>query len=858
MNTTIAGSVLCALCVASLARAESQATVTAPKAELIQRLRPEFDNSLPKNIGCHSLQLAGDYLYGVGKGGIQYFKREPQTGKLSYVGVVPWSMEQSSIQSFCAAGGHLYATMPPHWHQPPATNCFHGVVWYDIEAATGRPVEKGRVPCNENGTEPSGGMLASPDGRSLYVNTWRGGNAVIACFKVEADGRPVFIGETNGACSRMTPDGKHLYRMGVKDIACYERKPNGEIVQKQAFPLEKIAPGPWEWYYAQDKQIAGISPDGNWLYVLLFRDFEYHGELKDWYNDEHRKSYFAIFKRDPETGDLTLQEAGSSHDTTREDFKLGSYRGLNLIFAPDGNGGFINSGEVLQTFRLDPNTGRLSDISDVVMGGTGDSYCEPHEVIFDSKSGFLYGTGIWCNGGYEDYKTEVWAAKTGTALVRKGGRLDIKATCAATDAKGTNTQDWPCWRGATGDGKSPLKGIRKDWTGGLKEVWRVSGLSPARSTWSAPVVQGDKLIVVGKHGYLDEVFCFDADKGGAPLWVAELQGGSGHDGWCGGPTATPAIGGDKVILNQSGKYICLNLADGKVIWKIACFSGGHGPGHSPLAWEDLVVLPNVSMPDTNKGIQLVAFKKDSGAFAWGYETGLDCGGYMSPLFLKIDGKDQIVYSANAFACGLDPRTGKPIWKYEPDTKSVSGGGLVCHAPLTDGATVVVTTVFRAPQYAKVEHVCHPDGLKVENGVAKPVWNGDYGVMWGDGILKNGYIYTFSGDGLYCSGNSTFRCVDVKTGTSKWIQERTGCGNVIEVDGNLICLTYTGDLWLVDPSPDGLKKVTEWKGAIPQQPWRSMGAKDLKNPAPCWTTPVVARGKIYLRYSDSMACYDLTK
>ena len=80
--------------------------------------------------------------------------------------------------------------------------------------------------------------------------------------------------------------------------------------------------------------------------------------------------------------------------------------------------------------------------------------------------------------------------------------------------------------------------------------------------------------------------------------------------------------------------------------------------------------------------------------------------------------------------------------------------------------------------------------------------------------------------------------------------------MLEVDGCLLCLTYTGDLWLLAPSPDGFKKVTEWKGAIKQEPWWTSNGG--KGPAPCWTIPVIARGKLYLRYSNTLTCYDLMK
>jgi outer membrane protein assembly factor BamB len=830
--------------------------VTSPTVELIQRLRSEFDGSLPKDLRFGSLQIIGDYLYAAGAGAIHYFKRDPQTGKLSYVGAVPWITEKGRIQSLCAVGGRLYANTPFEMEAN-----WHGVVWYEIEPVTGKPVEKGRATCTNEKDHPVGTMLAAPDGKGIYVTIWSQAAANrLGGFNIAADGKPVYcneaMGKGFGGNMRISPDGKHIYTIGSDHhIACFERQSNGEITHKKAFPLESVTPGPGGGYYWQEVNLAGMSPDGKWLYAVLFRNMDNHGELKDWYNDERRKSFFAIFKRDPATGDLTLQEAGSSHDSTREDFKLASYRGLNLIFLP-GGGFIVNAVDVLQTFRCDPATGRLSDISDVVLGGKCDSYCDPGApVAFDPPNGFLYGTGIWCHGGYEDYRPEMWAAKTGTAQVRGGGRLDILATtAAAADAKPGNDVDWPRWHGPNGDSKNPTKGIRKDWTGGLKKVWEVSGLSPSHSTWSEPVVQGNRLVVVGKHGYLDEVFCFDADKGGAPLWIAELEGGSGRDGWCGGPTPTPTISGDRVYLYQNAKYVCVSLTDGKVLWKKSCFSVGHGPGHPPLVWNDLVIFPNIFDEKKDKRYHLAAMNKDTGELVWTYEDNSKRSGttYLGPVTMQLNGKEQIVYTADRYACGLEPRTGKALWEHvlEPPQDSY---GRVMSDPASDGSTLVVALAVGTRENDVQVHDC---ALQIENGKARQLWMAEHAPGWSTPVIMGGYLYAFNANGLYSDGNSDFRCVDMKTGRTKWVEKKTGCGSIVEVDGCLLCLTYTGDLWLLEPSPDGFKKITEWKGAIPPRPWWSMGGLDLKHPAPCWTVPTIARDKIYLRASDTLTCYDL--
>jgi hypothetical protein len=826
--------------------ADAGALVTAPTAEIIYTVTTR-EKEMPKSFCVGSgFEKIGDYLYistgGDRRGGgtVQCFKWNPQSesNKIVYVDSVANSILKGGL-FLCATSGRLYGLGHYVGGAGLDDKIYNGLAWYDIDKETGKPIEKGVL---KDIVAGGGGMITGPEGKDLYF--FHAGNQ-LCWMKIGDDGTPTKSGLVAGAgvgSPRMSPDGKNIYSIRDNMIGIVDRRPTGEVAYRKAISLDSLVNKKTPGVVAmEDLQptVAGISPDGQWLYVEIFS------------SQARTRWFFGIFKRDPGTGDLAFQEGGSDYDVAYN--KTATLPGMNLIFAPDGKGGYITTvGDLVQSFRYDSKTGHLTEISNVIAPV---ERLRPYpNVVYDPKNNLMFGGGWWQHGIYGEHRLGLWVAKTGSAQVCKDGRLDIKSTSAAAGAKVTNTNDWPCWRGSNGDGKSLLKGIRKDWAGGLKEVWRVSGLSPGPSTWSAPSVKGDKLVILGKHGWMDEAFCFDADKGGAPLWIAELPGGNGGDGWSGGPSATPYVDKDMVFLSQSNRYVCLSLADGKVLWKRDAFDTGHSPGHSPLVWEDLVILPNVIVPETGKRIQLAALKKDTGEFAWGYETPLDSSGYVSPLLLKINGTDQIVYSANSFACGLEPRTGKPIWNYQPDGKNISCGGAACNAPMTDGSTVIVTTVFRAPQYAKIPAICHPDGLKIENGVAKFVWNGDYGVIWSDSILKGGYVYTFTPDGLYSGGRSNFRCVDTKTGVSKWVQSNTGCGTLIEVDGCLLCLNYYGnDLWLTEPSPDGFKKITEWKLPIPTEKWWPPGDYSTQ---PFWTVPVVARGKLYVRYNDLLVCYDL--
>ncbi len=427
--------------------------------------------------------------------------------------------------------------------------------------------------------------------------------------------------------------------------------------------------------------------------------------------------------------------------------------------------------------------------------------------------------------------------------------------------------DWARSRGADGDCKSPMKGIRTDWTGGLKKIWEVKGLSPDGCTWSAPSIQGNKLVVMGQRANpapakdsTDTVYCYDADKGGEPLWKQDFKDGYGDYGWGLGPTVQPTMDGDKVyVAGRDGTFLCLSMADGKVLWKSGGVSACHGYNANPLIWDDLIIVPGYKYEQWKYAL-LGALKKDTGEKVWIYgTTGGGEGahyGNVSPARMKLDGKDQLVYSTGMLVCGLDARTGQPFWEHEI-AKGWGANYTPC-GPVAAWPFFYVTTSDSKP----------PIGLQFEQGKPKEVWRGfsgnkgKYFPSLSSGVVVDGYVYTFTNDpagpdAWYFGGGfkGDLVCLDPKTGQVKW-EQATGNGSMVVLDGHLLCLTYSGELLLVSPSPDGFKKVTEWKGAVAPHSWM-MGGKELKkDPAPFWVNPVVARGKLYIRYDDTLTCFEL--
>jgi hypothetical protein len=91
------------------------------------------------------------------------------------------------------------------------------------------------------------------------------------------------------------------------------------------------------------------------------------------------------------------------------------------------------------------------------------------------------------------------------------------------------------------------------------------------------------------------------------------------------------------------------------------------------------------------------------------------------------------------------------------------------------------------------------------------------------------------------GGGPVKCVDIRTGKEKWSRAGFGPGNVILVGDQLVALTDSGKLVLIEPSPAGYKEKTSFQ---------AISGK-------CWSTPAFADGKIFVRSTKEAAAFDLS-
>jgi outer membrane protein assembly factor BamB len=423
--------------------------------------------------------------------------------------------------------------------------------------------------------------------------------------------------------------------------------------------------------------------------------------------------------------------------------------------------------------------------------------------------------------GYQIYKFVNGAEEL------SGNKESIPKAVSTLPPLTKGTADWTCWRGPNSDGKSVITGIKTDWSSGLNKLWQIDYLcqGKANASWSAPVVQGNRLIVTGRDDKNDLVFCINAENGEL-IWMksyeAEAENSHGP-----GARATPFIDDNRVYtFGRSGDLACWMLEDGNLLWKknvkdIGGIVPQWGCSSSPFVLNDKVIVQGGGTA------LIVAYNKMTGDIIWKSLQG--DGGYSAFTTITIENETRLLaYHAKALSL-LNPIDGKELWRAPWETDY----GVNATTPLVDGNLVFHTSGYgMGCQVLEVKK----DGFSVK-------WKSDViASQHSDPVLIDGNIYGYSGESSGRDGK--FKCVEMATGKELWSTSEISWGTIIYVDGYLICFDVKGNLYLVKPNPKEFQKVGEIKKAM----------DDVKNPA--WTAPIVANGKLYLRYLQHLVCYNL--
>lgn len=346
-------------------------------------------------------------------------------------------------------------------------------------------------------------------------------------------------------------------------------------------------------------------------------------------------------------------------------------------------------------------------------------------------------------------------------------------------------QDWPEFRGPSGQGHSDEHGLPLTWSETKNVKWKTA--IPGKG-WSSPAILGDRiwLTTATEEGKSLRAVSVDL-KTGAILVNVELfrlksLGPLNAKNSLASPT--PVLEGDKIYLHFGANGTACITQTGEVVWKtkLDYDNGQHGAGGSPVIYDNLLIV-NCDGQQTQ---YVVALDKLTGKTRWRkYREGGQA--YTTPLVVKLPAGDQLVSIGALRTISYEPRTGKELWQV-----TYGEGFSNVPRPVYGNGLVYICTGFQQPSLLAVR--VDGKGDVTKSGIA---WSVQRGVSLTPSPLLVGEELYFVSD------NGIASCLNAKTGAQHW-QMRLG-GNYsaspIYADGRIYFLSEEGQSVVIAPGKE---------------------------------------------------------
>jgi len=386
--------------------------------------------------------------------------------------------------------------------------------------------------------------------------------------------------------------------------------------------------------------------------------------------------------------------------------------------------------------------------------------------------------------------------------------------------------NWPEFRGPTGDGHSDAAKVPLAWSETENVVWK----TPIHDLgWSSPVVWGDQVWVTTARRDGTELFavCVDRQSGKIvhDVKVFDVERPERIANVNSYASPTPAIEAGRVYVHY-GTYgtACLDTATGETLWTRRDLNCDHhmGPGSSPILHGDLLLF-HVDGMDAQ---YVVALDKHTGKTAWKTDRSIDYSNvfrmlrkaFSTPRVIRAAGRLQMISPGSKAVMAYDPDTGKELWKVR-----YFGWSMVARPVYGHGLVFVVVDYERPELWA-----IRPDGSGdvTDTHVA---WKLRTSVPATPSLLLVAdLVFMITDDGI-------LSCVEAKTGEVVW-RERIG--------GNFSAspLYAAGRIYLFDQDA----KTTVLR---PGRHFQPLATNDLDTPLKA--TPAVTGQSLYLRTATDL-------
>jgi outer membrane protein assembly factor BamB len=274
----------------------------------------------------------------------------------------------------------------------------------------------------------------------------------------------------------------------------------------------------------------------------------------------------------------------------------------------------------------------------------------------------------------------------------------LTAALLAVAAAPRAGENWPQFRGPTGQGVADATGLPVTWS----ETENVKWKTPLKGkAWSSPVVWGAQIWVTTatEDGRQLGAIAVDRESGRIvhelALFTVEQPQYADKFNSYGSPTPVLEAGRVYVTFGSAGTA-CLDTATGKVLWERRDLPCNHwrGAGSSPTLWENLLIMHF----DGADHQYVVALDKRTGRDVWRTNRSVDFQdltpegkpirdgdfrkAFSSPLVITHDGKPLLISAASKATYAYNLVDGRELWRVEErkhhsgTVRPVAGNGFV--------------------------------------------------------------------------------------------------------------------------------------------------------------------------------------
>ena len=405
-------------------------------------------------------------------------------------------------------------------------------------------------------------------------------------------------------------------------------------------------------------------------------------------------------------------------------------------------------------------------------------------------------------------------------------------------------ENWPRWRGPSGDGISSEKGVPTNWSSTENIAWKAATPGDGHSS---PIIWKDKVFLTTCLSDREErvLLCLDSLTG-KTIWQqvvlesplesihqlnSRASGTPTTDGRqiyvtflraVGDKVPAPNVGAHRLITPGRIFVAAFDL-NGNLNWKteVGDFVSAHGFSTCPVLFEDLVIING----DHDGDGYIVALDRKTGNERWRTARENKTRSYVTPIIREIDGRTQMILSGSLSVASYDPSSGSRHWTIDGPTEQFVA------SMVYNGEFLFVTGGFPERHILAIRPNGH--GNVTDTHIA---WRTTRGAAYVPApIIIGPYLLVVADSGIAS-------CFEASSGKRYWMERLQGghSASPVFADGNVYFVSDQGVTTLIRPGPE----------------FEIVARNEIGEPVTA--SPAISQGQIFLRSHKNLYCIGAKK